>query len=265
METQSATMICGICLDDSTPVDAKSPCGFSGAGFHAKCIEKLNMFQDYEKDHFRCPHCNQPVKKRKWSEEIAALKKFHDILKDWLSLPGFWKKKKPIFLCFCRGMQRGEREKRVLRCIIARLIEQLKSTIKPLGGVRVLKNRYVNNYNTDNKDMGSELNIQLNNSNNKNNDNLNNNDQMKAENMNVNRDTSYGDFNNENSHGDLDNDDDDIDSSKSFICMPDTSSEIVIILERVAFIESMGKINRDGYCLSGWRRRIHYRKRNLKN
>jgi hypothetical protein len=70
---------------------------------------------------------------------------------------------------------------------------------------------------------------------------------------------------NDDNFNELDNNNEDIESSKSFICMPDTNSEIVIILERVAFIESMGRINRDGYCLSGWRRRIHYRKRKIKN
>jgi hypothetical protein len=245
--TNNTTMLCGICLDDSTPADTESPCGFIGVKFHSKCIERLKMFQDNEKNHFRCPHCNQPVKKRKWGEEIAALKKFHDILKDWLSLPGFWKKKKPIFVCFCCGMQRGEREKRILRCIIARLIGQLKSTIKPLGGVRVLKNRYMNDNNTNNhKSYNNEYKYNRNN-----NSDINKNiNEIKINNNNLNE------LNNNNSE--------DIDSSKSFICMPDTNSEIVIILERVAFTESMGRINRDGYCLSGWRRRIHYRKRKIK-
>lgn len=182
--------VCRICFEEAP--DTGAPCGFSNARFHSKCIEKL---QEIQGGNFRCPHCNQPMPissmpmNRFWLDEIGALEHLSNLLHSWILTTGMWVKK-PVFVRVQHGMQRGERERRVLRCVVANVVEKLKSTIKPAGGVRVI---------------------------------------------------SY-----------LTNDE----SKKMFICRDrDDVSEIYIVLRRVAFIESRGRISCDGYSISGCRRR----------
>ena len=181
---------CGICFEEGP--DTGAPCGFSSARYHSRCIERL---QEIQGGNFRCPHCNQhmpitsvPVN-RYWLDEIGALEHMSNLLHSWISISGMWVKK-PVFVRVQHGMQRGERERRVLRCVVANFVEKLKSILKPVGGVRVI---------------------------------------------------SY-----------LTSDE----SKKMFICRDsDNTSEFYILLRRVAFIESRGRISCDGYSISGCRRR----------
>jgi hypothetical protein len=190
LEVTAIQEVCRICYEEGP--DMGAPCGFSTARFHSKCIEKL---QEIQGGNFRCPHCNKhmpitslPVN-RYWLDEIGALEHLSNLLDSWILISGMWVKK-PVFVRVQHGMQRGERERRVLRCVVANFVEKLKSTIKPTGGVRVI---------------------------------------------------SY-----------LTNDE----SKKMFICRDrDNASEFYIVLRRVAFIESRGRISCDGYSLSGCRRR----------
>ena len=188
-DNNSHLQLCSICLEESPNVSA--PCGFAEARFHFHCIEKLKEIQGIR---FRCPHCNQEMQtayNRCWLDEIWALEHLSELLKGWLLIPGIWVKK-PIFVKVQYGMQRGEKEKRVLRCVVASFVGQLKSAIKPIGGVRVLS-------------------------------------------LSSNHDTS---------------------SKKTFICRDnDNLHEFCIVLRRVAFIESMGRVSCDGYSLSGCRRK----------
>ena len=180
---------CLICFEESP--DTHAPCGFQGAHFHSHCIEKL---QEIQGGNFRCPHCNQKMpiasnSSKYWLDEIGALDHLRGLLRDWISIHGFWNKK-PVFVKVQNGMQRGEREKRVLRCVVASFVEYLKVTVKPIGGIRVLSL--------------------------------------------VNRD----------------------ESKKVFICRDnDNVSEFYIVLRRIAFLESGGRVSVDGYSLSGCRRK----------
>ena len=185
LTTQEA---CQICYGEAP--DSGAPCGFASARFHARCIEKL---QEIQGGNFRCPHCNQPMPSspvnRYWLDEIGALDHLSSLLQSWILISGMWAKK-PVFVRVQHGMQKGERERRVLRCVVANFVEKMKATIKPAGGVRVI---------------------------------------------------SY-----------LTNDE----SKKMFICRDkENASEFYIVLRRVAFIESRGRISCDGYSLSGCRRR----------
>ena len=198
--------VCSICLEEFP--DTCAPCGFTKSRFHLSCIERLREFQG---ETFRCPHCNQTIASMKnssvggdilggsggggyWTEEIGALDKLNELLLCWLLIPKNWIKKS-TFVRIQNGMQRGEKERRVLRCVVASVVSQLKAVIQPIGGIRVL----TSSNNTCNADACSK---------------------------------------------------------KTFICRNGVS-EFSIVLRRVAFIETRGRISSDGYSLSGHRRRLN--------
>jgi len=121
-------------------------------------VEKLREFQG---ETFRCPHCNQTIASMNknssigdslgagyWAEEIGALEKLNELLQCWLLIPKNWVKKS-TFVRIQNGMQRGEKEKRVLRCVVASVVSQLKAIIQPNGGVRVLALSSTSTRNTD--------------------------------------------------------------------------------------------------------------------
>jgi hypothetical protein len=136
---EDESSLCSICLDDLT--DTCAPCGFTKSRFHSKCLETLKEVQG---DAFRCPHCNQQISNRNnnnlnsyWTDEIVALDKLTSLLHSWLLIPKLWVKR-AYFVRVQSGMQRGEKEKRILRCLVANLVYQLKNTLHPSGGIRVL-------------------------------------------------------------------------------------------------------------------------------
>jgi len=146
-------------------------------------------------------------------DEIDAIEKISVLLQTWLLTEESvsWVQK-PIFVRVQNGMQRGEKESRVLRCVVARLVRKLKDIVKPVGGVRILTS-FQNNNDSSNG----------NNSNN--NNNSGNNDSSRR-----------GSFLHE----------------KKFICRNISNTfEYSISLKRVALIESMGRVSCDGYSISG--------------
>lgn len=136
---------CSICLDEGTAADTVAPCGYKHALFHSVCLEKLREVQG---DKFRCPHCNIPIssdeERGRWLDEIGALENLSSILKSWLLIENDSWTQKPKFVIVQHGMQRGEKEKRVLRCVVASFISNLKAIVDPAGGVRVLTSNQKN-------------------------------------------------------------------------------------------------------------------------
>ena len=148
---------CPICLENDATVVA--PCGFVNACFHLKCLERLKNMQG---SNFRCPHCNILMRTPDDAiDEIDAIEKISVLLQTWLLTEESvsWVQK-PIFVRVQNGMQRGEKESRVLRCVVARLVGKLKDIVKPLGGVRILtsfQNHNSNNNNNNSSRIGSFL------------------------------------------------------------------------------------------------------------
>ena len=203
---------CPICLENDATVVA--PCGFVNACFHLKCLERLKNMQG---SNFRCPHCNILMRTPDDAiDEIDAIEKISVLLQTWLLTEESvsWVQK-PIFVRVQNGMQRGEKESRVLRCVVARLVGKLKDIVKPLGGVRILTSFQNHNSNNNNNSNGNNSNSNSNNGN---------------------GNSRRGSFLHE----------------KKFICRNISNTfEYSISLKRVAFIESMGRVSCDGYSISG--------------
>jgi len=145
-------------------------------------------------------------------DEIDAIEKISVLLQTWLLTEESvsWVQK-PIFVRVQNGMQRGEKESRVLRCVVARLVRKLKDIVKPVGGVRILTS-------FQNNDNG--------NGNNNSNTNTNGNTNSSRR----------GSF---------------LHEKKFICRNISNTFEYSISLKRVALIESMGRVSCDGYSISG--------------
>jgi len=227
----------------SEGVDATAPCGFKNACFHFQCLEKLRRVQG---NNFRCPHCNVLIlnKSAKYrgfnnhnnnnhnkynynneesdnndndndddggggggGDDVNAIEKIIILLNTWLLTEedvGGWVQK-PVFVRMQYGMQRGEKEIKVLRCVVARLVRKLKDAIQPLGGVRILTSSSSSSSSQSSSSSSSR------------------------------KGSGFPPL-----------------YQKTFICRNILNTfEYTIVLRRVAFIESMGRVSCDGYSISG--------------
>ena len=103
----------------------RAPCGFRNAVFHAECLARLRAAQG--PGNWRCPHCNAPVLDMATMQSARhAIGRMGQMAETWMAKSEpFWCER-PHFVQVQQGLQHGVHEERVLKGIVAVLIEKMK-------------------------------------------------------------------------------------------------------------------------------------------